>query len=154
MFCEKCGRMLDEDDAVCPLCGTPVAKRENSAAAEHVYTVPVTDRTEKTEYKSEENLNDNNEPYTEQVFYEDEAKKGTENIEKTSKSRLTAGFLQIFLGGLGIGRFYMGNYGIGVMQLAASFMTCGVGGFIWGVADGVRILRGYPEKDAFGNVLK
>jgi TM2 domain-containing membrane protein YozV len=59
----------------------------------------------------------------------------------SDKSKLTAGLLQIFLGSLGVGRFYLGYTTIGVLQLVVSFATCGIGS-IWGLIDGIMILIG------------
>ncbi|MCZ9344600.1 TM2 domain-containing protein, partial [Streptomyces sp. TRM76130] len=35
----------------------------------------------------------------------------------SDKSKIVAGLLQIFLGGFGVGRFYVGSVGVGVAQL-------------------------------------
>ena len=59
----------------------------------------------------------------------------------SDKSKLTAGLLQIFLGSLGIGRFYLGYTTIGVLQLVVTIVTCGLGS-IWGLIDGIIILIG------------
>ncbi len=40
----------------------------------------------------------------------------------SDKSKLVAGLLQIFLGGLGIGRFYLGYSTIGVLQIVATVL--------------------------------
>lgn len=69
------------------------------------------------------------------------------------KSKVAAGLLQIFLGGLGIGRFYLGYTGIGVAQLLVTLFTCGVGG-IWPFIDGIMILTGSVPTDANGVPLK
>ena len=55
------------------------------------------------------------------------------------KSRLAAGLLGIFLGGLGIHRFYLGYTTIGVVQILVTFLTCGVGS-IWGLIEGILII--------------
>ncbi|WUD62918.1 TM2 domain-containing protein [Nocardia sp. NBC_00511] len=55
----------------------------------------------------------------------------------SDKSKLTAGLLQLLVGGLGLGRFYMGYTTIGVLQL----VTCGGCG-IWALIDGILILTG------------
>ena len=68
------------------------------------------------------------------------------------KSKLVAGLLQIFLGGYGVGRFYLGYTSVGVFQILASF-ACGAG-YIWGLIDGVMILSGTPSVDARGVPLK
>jgi|GEM_PF-500838 len=70
------------------------------------------------------------------------------------KSRLTAGLLQLFFGGLGIGRFYLGYTGIGIAQILVTIFTCGIGG-IWGFIDGILILIGAVAKtDAKGMPLE
>lgn len=68
------------------------------------------------------------------------------------KSRVAAGLLQIFLGGFGVGRFYLGYTGIGVAQLLVSVFTCGIGA-IWPFIDGILILTGSVSTDADGNPL-
>ncbi|GHA08411.1 TM2 domain-containing protein [Streptomyces echinoruber] len=67
----------------------------------------------------------------------------------SDKSKVTAGLLQIFLGGLGVGRFYLGHVGIGIAQL----FTCGGFG-IWSLIDGIMLLTGDNNTDAQGRVLR
>lgn len=57
------------------------------------------------------------------------------------KSRLAAGLLGIFLGGLGIHRFYLGYTTLGIVQLLVTFFTFGAGA-IWGFVEGIMILAG------------
>jgi TM2 domain-containing membrane protein YozV len=70
----------------------------------------------------------------------------------SDKSKLVAGLLGIFLGGLGVGRFYTGHIGLGVAQLVVSVCTLGVGA-IWGLVDGIIILVN-GGTDAQGRVLR
>lgn len=56
-------------------------------------------------------------------------------VPLSDKSKIAAGVLQLFLGNLGIGRFYTGHTGIAVAQL----LTCGGCG-IWSLIDGIIIL--------------
>lgn len=72
----------------------------------------------------------------------------------SDKSKLVAGLLGIFLGSLGVGRFYMGDTKTGVWQLVVSLVTCGIGG-LWGFIDGILILvnggvdgQGRPLRDS------
>lgn len=65
------------------------------------------------------------------------------------KSRLAAGLLGIFLGGLGIHNFYLGNTGRGVAQIFVTLFTCGAGS-LWGFIEGIMILAGSINTDAFG----
>jgi TM2 domain-containing membrane protein YozV/RNA polymerase subunit RPABC4/transcription elongation factor Spt4 len=70
------------------------------------------------------------------------------------KSKLAAGLLGIFLGGLGIHRFYLGYTTMGIIQIVVSLITCGAGS-IWGFIEGILILCGSTiTKDAKGNPLK
>lgn len=59
----------------------------------------------------------------------------------SDKQKLMAGLLQIFLGGFGVGRFYLGYTGIGIAQIAVTWLTCGLGA-IWPLIDGIMMLTG------------
>jgi TM2 domain-containing membrane protein YozV len=71
------------------------------------------------------------------------------------KSKIAAGLLGIFLGGLGIHRFYLGYTVLGVVQLVLTLVlgafTFGLVG-LWGVVEGIMILAGaeYFRRDAKG----
>jgi TM2 domain-containing membrane protein YozV len=66
----------------------------------------------------------------------------------SDKNKLTAGLLQIFLGGFGAGRWYLGDTSIALAQL----FTCGGLG-IWALIDGIMILAGSP-RDKYGRPLR
>jgi TM2 domain/Protein of unknown function (DUF2510) len=66
----------------------------------------------------------------------------------SDKSKLVAGLLQLFIGTLGIGRFYLGYSTIGVLQL----VTLGGCGF-WSLIDAIMILMGNVP-DAQGRTLR
>ena len=68
------------------------------------------------------------------------------------KSKLVAGLLGIFLGGLGIHNFYLGFTKKAIMQIVLSF--CFGIGAIWGFIDGILILMGKIDADANGVPLK
>jgi len=72
---------------------------------------------------------------------------------EATKSKLAAGLLGVFLGGLGIHRFYLGYVGIGIAQILVTIVTFGIGA-IWGFIEGILILTGSMNKDAKGNSLK
>ena len=77
----------------------------------------------------------------------------TPNINpETQKSKMTAGLLGIFLGGLGIHNFYLGYTGKAIAQIALSI--CFGAGAIWGLIEGIMILTGKINKDANGVPLK
>ena len=83
----------------------------------------------------------------------------------SDKSKIVGGLLQIFLGWLGVGRFYLGSIGIGVAQLLVFFLgvlliaAFGLGLvvlfglFVWHLVDGVLILVG-NVKDPQGRKLR
>lgn len=73
------------------------------------------------------------------------------------KSRKAVGLMAIFLGIFGFHNFYLGFIGKATAQL---LMTCFSFGlllpvtWIWSLVEGIRILRGKADRDAFGNPLK
>ncbi len=72
-----------------------------------------------------------------------------------AKSKVVAGLLGIFLGGLGIQRFYLGFTKIGVIQIIVTVLTCGLGA-IWGFVEGILYLvgtNGYTQ-DSDGRPLR
>jgi TM2 domain-containing membrane protein YozV len=71
----------------------------------------------------------------------------------SDKSKLVAGLLQLFLGSLGVGRFYLGYTGIGFAQLAITIFTLGFAGWIWPLIDAILILTG-KVADAQGRALR
>lgn len=68
------------------------------------------------------------------------------------KSKMTAGLLGIFLGGLGVHNFYLGYTGKAIAQICLSL--CFGAGAIWGLIEGIMILTGSINKDAKGIPLK
>ena len=57
---------------------------------------------------------------------------GHQRSALSDKSKVVAALLQIFLGGFGIGRFYLGYTMIGVLQIVVTVLTFGLGA-LWGV---------------------
>ena len=70
------------------------------------------------------------------------------------KSKLVAALLGIFLGGLGVHRFYLGYTTIGVLQIVVTICTFGFG-LLWGFIEGICIIAGAGiTVDANGLPLK
>jgi hypothetical protein len=67
----------------------------------------------------------------------------------SDKSKIVAGVLQLFIGSLGIGRFYTGHTGMAIAQL----FTCGGLG-IWALIDGIMLLVSDNATDKEGRVLR
>ncbi|MGX1807873.1 NINE protein [Nocardia sp. NPDC055321] len=89
-------------------------------------------------------------PYGQPYGADPEAPYGRDvyGVPYSDKSKLVAGLLQLLIGTLGIGRFYLGYTTIGVLQL----ITCGGFG-VWALIDGVLILTG-KVPDPQGRPLK
>ncbi len=74
-------------------------------------------------------------------------------VAATRKSRLIAGLLGIFLGGLGAHNFYLGYKGRGIAQLILTLMSFGIGS-AWGMVEGILLLCGsYKQTDSTGLYL-
>jgi TM2 domain-containing membrane protein YozV len=71
----------------------------------------------------------------------------------SEKTKLMAGLFSILLGGFGVGRFYLGYTGLGVLQIVATVCTGGVGA-IWGLIEGIIILANNSIPDAEGRKLR
>lgn len=78
----------------------------------------------------------------------------------STRGRVVAGLLGIFLGGLGVHRFYLGYKGIGLLMLLISILTGKLTGgvgcsvvHVWGAIEGVIILCG-GFKDSDGRSLR
>ncbi len=74
-------------------------------------------------------------------------------IAYSERSRLAAGLLGVFLGGLGVHSFYLGKIGKGIIQIVVSLVTFGVGS-LWGLIEGIIIVAGGRWKDADGRQLR
>ena len=135
MKCKHCGQELGENVKVCPICKT----EQNSVEVGGYFDSVVDDQAE-VNFQEKESVQENHVV----VAYE--------KWTYPQKSRIVAGLLQIFFGGFGIGRFYLGYNGIAMGQLF-TFPIFFIGG-IWGFIDGVLILCGQVEQDASGIPLK
>lgn len=128
MFCRNCGNDMDNQAVVCVKCGVPKLKGNNYC---HNCGDPI-NASAQVCVKCGVSLAGGGE----------------------QKSKLAAGLLGIFLGGIGVHRFYLGYVGLGIVQIVVTFITCGFGA-IWGLIEGILILAGAAiQQDAKGNPLK
>ncbi len=74
-------------------------------------------------------------------------------VPQDARSKLVAALLGIFIGGFGVHRFYLGYMTIGAIQILVTLITCGFGA-LWGFIEGILILVGNIDKDAYGRPLK
>jgi TM2 domain-containing membrane protein YozV len=73
------------------------------------------------------------------------------------KSKMTAGLLAIFLGALGVHRFYLGYKVIGIIMLLITVASLGRLApitVLWGWVEAVLIFTGKMKKDKYGGQLK
>lgn len=98
MYCTKCGNELDDAAVICPKCGVPTA---NYWATQQP---------------------DPAQSGVQQTVQVNVTAPAASNV--STKSRTVALGLCIFLGGLGVHRFYMGRVGLGLLYL----FTVGLGG--------------------------
>jgi TM2 domain-containing membrane protein YozV len=138
MYCKNCGQYIPDNANVCASCGTPtndVNFGPKEAACPHCGAT----------------INPN-------AAICIKCGCPVRGANPNAKSRLAAGLLGVFLGGLGIHRFYLGYNEIGLVQLLVSVLTCGIGApfmSIWGFIEGILILcNTYITTDAKGVPLK
>jgi TM2 domain-containing membrane protein YozV len=55
------------------------------------------------------------------------------------KSKMVAGLLGIFLGSIGVHKFYLGDSKAGIIRIVVTVVTLGIGG-IWGFIEGIMLL--------------
>ena len=130
MYCRNCANQMDEHAAVCVKCGVKAGDGNRYCPNCGAETVPGAAVCVKCGVALSKPV-----PAGEQ------------------KSKMAAGLLGIFLGGLGIHNFYLGNTGRGIIQIVVTFVTCGLGA-IWGLIEGIMILTGHIKTDANGVPLK
>lgn len=137
MYCRNCGKEVAEQAVICIACGVPPKSGEKFCQNCGVETNP-----------------------NAEVCIKCGVRLAVSPTGEAAKSKIAAGLLGVFLGGLGIHRFYLGYTGIGVAQLILALLgivTCGItsiAAWIWRLIEGIMILTGSIAKDAQGKPLK
>jgi TM2 domain-containing membrane protein YozV/ribosomal protein L40E len=137
MYCRNCGKEVAQEAVMCISCGVPPRNGKMFCQNCGAQTNPAAEICTKCGVRLSQSVS-----------------------EQSQKSKMAAGLLGIFLGGLGIHRFYLGYTAIGVAQLILSLLgivTCGIttiASWIWGLVEGIMILTGSIGKDAKGIPLK
>jgi TM2 domain-containing membrane protein YozV len=134
MKCPNCGRETQDQTKFCGFCGAEMNKPTSKKAK----------------------------PIEPEVMDEKDVKRKQSqsfNPQSEPKSKLVAGLLAIFIGGLGIHNFYLGYTNRGLIQLllstVGSLVLIGpVIAGIWGFIEGIQILIGEINVDANGTSLK
>ena len=70
----------------------------------------------------------------------------------SDKQKVVAGLLQLFIGCFAVGRFYTGHFGLAIIQIAVTWLTCGLGA-LWPFIDGIWLLTA-DSKDSQGRPLR
>jgi TM2 domain-containing membrane protein YozV len=157
-FCTTCGAMPLTSAAESPSTGRPVSAPQSPPPA-----------PPPPPYEPGVNLRQTSQPLSAppqppihqppSVVYQQPVYINQPVVVAANKSKLTAGLLALFLGGLGIHRFYLGHNGIGVTQLLlclAGWLTCGLTTavvLIWSLIDAILIFTGSISTDAQGHPL-
>lgn len=138
MYCKNCGKSMDDLAEICINCG--VKKGKGNKFCNNCGL----------------NVNEDSEFCTNCGVKLSKSKDDSKELVKSTggKSKILAGLLGIFFGAIGIQRFYLGYYGIGIAQIAVTILTCGAGS-VWGFIEGILILCDTViTKDAKGNPLE
>ena len=145
MYCRNCGYNMDPQAAICVKCGVPAGNGNNFCShcsqpteREAAFCTHCGVSLAGRQYAGQTNSD---------TLYEITGR----------KSKLAAGLLGIFLGGLGIHNFYLGFTSRGVAQLLISVLSCGVlspVSAIWGLVEGILVLTGERGVDADGQPLR
>ena len=135
-YCRNCGGEMREESTVCPRCG--VARGAGISFCPNCGRPTVSGAVMCTECGAVfQNINPNLTPVS-------------------SKSKLAAGLLGIFLGAFGVHNFYLGYTAKAVIQLVITLVTCCMCApvsSIWGFIEGILILCGNISTDGKGNLL-
>ncbi len=67
------------------------------------------------------------------------------NLPYKSEKKIVAGILGILIGSLGIHKFYLGYTKEGIIQIIATFLTCGVASLV-GLIEGIIYLTKSDEE--------
>lgn len=151
IFCKSCGAKMSEGEEICPKCQTPQRAKKNDEKTAVNKPVVVT-AVERAFCRScGESIKKEAEICPKcgvRQFGSGASAKEPLGPDESEKSRLIAGLLWFFIGGLGIHRFYVGKVGTGILQLCFGWATL----YIWNLVDGIMILCG-AFKDENGKKL-
>ena len=133
MKCPNCGQIMADDSKFCSNCGTPFYRTYESynASKVNMFFLSHNDKFPEDQITA----------IREQLLYIDE-NKWSEAYSISYKDPLIALLLSLFVGQLGIDRFYVGDTGLGICKL----LTCGGLG-IWTIIDWFLIMGTTREKN-------
>ncbi|WP_294403584.1 NINE protein [uncultured Clostridium sp.] len=104
MKCPQCGAPIEGGSSQCKYCGQQIEVKRSAGSGN-------TNNYQQTQY------NQNQQPVYSQPYYNGSQMNDGINPAWPIKSKVAAGLLGIFLGGLGIHKFYLGKIGLGIVYL-------------------------------------
>lgn len=117
-FCKFCGEKIPMDAVICTHCGRQVEKIQQENATPQIVV-------NNTSSNVNSNVNANN---------------ASAVIERRMKNKWAAFFLCLFLGYLGVHKFYEGRVGLGILYL----LTFGLLGFGWFIDTIILLFKPNP----------
>lgn len=136
--CKECGQMISDKAKACPKCGCPITLSDEQTETVQT-TINVEDEQQNTGFEAEQkqNITSDNQSKEEAAHktgYQTADPKysaGTNyDFNKSSKDKVVAAVLALFLGAWGIHHFYLGNNDRGLRYLIVTVALSVVG---WGV---------------------
>lgn len=139
MYCRDCGQIISNDSLRCTNCGTRKGLGDNYC------------------YRCGSRIKSNSIEVCE--FCGAKLNNNIDELNIKIKNKLLAGLLALFLGGMGIHRFYLGYIKIGIVQLSLWVLGYFTGDItwvivqIWALIESILIFLG-KIKDSEGNDLE
>lgn len=139
MYCRDCGQLISNDSLKCTNCGTRKGLGDNYC------------------YRCGSRIKSNSIEVCE--FCGAKLNNNIDELNIKIKNKLLAGLLALFLGAMGIHRFYLGYIKIGIVQLSLWILGYFTGGItwvivqIWALIESILIFLG-KIKDSEGNDLE
>ncbi len=139
MFCSKCGAQIDDNSTFCPACGFQLETAVN-AEAEAASTAPVEQQPVQEYQQPVQNYQQPVQNYQQPAQGYQQPAPGYQQPAyaptpaASDKNKVAAGLLGIFLGSLGIHKFYLGYNKAGVIMLLVTLIG---GAITFGVAAAV-----------------
>ena len=139
MYCRDCGQIISNDSLRCTNCGTRKGLGDNYC------------------YRCGSRIKSNSIEVCE--FCGAKLNNNIDELNIKIKNKLLAGLLALFLGAMGIHRFYLGYIKIGIVQLSLWVLGYFTGGItwvivqIWALIESILIFLG-KIKDSEGNDLE
>lgn len=145
MICKNCSTNFDNSAAYCPYCGAAndmAGGQQNAQGyqqSQNEYYNPNAQQCGQYYYNGQPNTQQPNYQYQQPNMNYNPQQMNTE----PTRDKLVAGLLAIFLGYLGIHKFYLGYTKSGVIMLLVSLLTFGIGAFVMeiiGLIEGILYL--------------